>query len=161
MSIRPGTIAGGLPHSGALRRKVWSERRHRPAGEVVAADFTLRQLTHIELILDCSGRGLALIDAWTRRPGLYGDTEALFASPISSHLEEIRRAVWEELGDPPRPPLPLDAKLPHAALSGGPTNVERRKARRDAERRIAEAQREWEAAAREDSWEAWKMGRGG
>ncbi len=135
------------------RIKVRAERQYRLTGQIVAADYALRQLTHIELILDIGGRSLELIDLWTRAPGM--DGEEHFASKLSEHLEKIRRAAWEEAGDPPRPPLSLPRHCPGDATWGGPTHAERNQARADAERRMAEAQREWEAAQREDSWAEW------
>lgn len=139
--------------------KVQSERQHRLAGEVVAADFTLRQLTHIELILDCGGEGMALIDAWANPARADGKPER-WASGISRMLEEMRRGVWAEMGDPPRPALPLGDEPGPQGIWGGPTAHKRCKAQRDCERRIAEAQAEWEAAATEEGWKRWKDGRG-
>lgn len=140
--------------------KVQAERHHRLAGEVVAADYTLRQLTHIELILDCGGRGMALIDAWTHAARTGGKPER-WASATSRWLDDIRRAIWERTGEPPRPALPLDDEAPDHSLAGGPAHAERDKARRNAERRIAAAQAEWEAAATEEGWARWKAGKSG
>lgn len=138
--------------------KIQAERRHRLAGEIVAADFTLRQLTHIEVILDCGGRGMALIDAWVN-PARAGGKPELWASSTTRMLDDIRRKTWEEMGEPPRPALPLDETPPRHSMHGGPTLTEREKAQRDCERRIAEVQAEWEAAATEEGWKAWKEGR--
>ena len=135
--------------------KVSAERRYRRAGQIVAADFTLRQLTYIELILDAGGRGEELIHAWTREPGPHGEIE-IFASPLSARLDALRREAWERTGDPPRPPLTLTRTSPGVELYGGPTHAEREKARNRAEKRMAAAQAEWEAAQREDSWAEWK-----
>lgn len=140
--------------------KVRSERWYRLTGRVVAADFTLRQLTHIELILDCGGLGMRLIDRLTTRedPGMSGPVE-IFASPLSYKLDTFRRAVWEENGEPERPALIFSDVVPDCSVSGSEASEERHKARLAAEQRIAEAQREWEAAAREDSWAEWKAQR--
>ncbi|MBO9623658.1 MAG: hypothetical protein J7500_13200 [Sphingomonas sp.] len=139
--------------------KVEGERQHRLAGEVVAADFLLRQLTHLELILDSGGFARPLIERWTRKAGPYG-TETVLASPLSKFIDELRSKVWEESGDPPRPALRLEEREFSDGLHGGGGDVlERDAARRSAARRIAEAQAEWEAAARPDTWEAWKAGR--
>jgi hypothetical protein len=136
--------------------KVRAERNHRLSGQIVAADFTLRQLTHIELVLDVGGRSMELIDLWTREPGTRAGDGQIFASELSERLDNIRRAAWQDAGDPPRPPLSFAEKSPGTWTVGGPTHAERNKARAAAERRMAEAQREWEAAQREDSWEEWK-----
>ncbi|MES2097183.1 MAG: hypothetical protein V4459_10540 [Pseudomonadota bacterium] len=138
--------------------KVRAERHYRLTGQIVAADYALRQLTHIELILACGGKAMELIDLWTRRPTDSGrGTVELEADPLSEMLEEIRRKAWEAVGDPPRPPLPLDRReCMGSGLWSGPTMREREKARQAAEAKMARAQREWEAAQREDSWAAWK-----
>jgi len=138
--------------------KVQAERQHRLAGEVVAADFTLRQLTHMELILSCGGRGMALIDAWAN-PARAGGEPERWADGTSRMLDEMRRGVWAEMADPPRPSLPLGDEPGPQGIWGGPTADKRCKAQRDCERRIAEAQAEWEAAASEEGWKRWKEGR--
>lgn len=137
--------------------KVRAERWYRLSGRVVAADFTLRQLTHIELILDCGGLGLELIERTTTmgEPDPYGPVH-VFASPVSRRLDSFRRLVWETCGEPERPALPFHKTLPSGAMGGSETIMERTEARFAAEARIAEAQAEWEAAAREDSWAEWK-----
>lgn len=142
-------------------KMIFLERRHRLTGRVVAADFTLRQLTHLELILDCGGKGMELIDRWTKEPSQWGGgLRQINASPISKLLDDIRRDVWAEAGEPEGPALNLDRYPVQDCLWGGPTHAERDKARRAAEARIAAAQAEWEAAAQEETWKAWKAGRG-
>jgi len=141
--------------------KVRSERHYRLTGQIVAADFALRQLTHIELILDCAGKTMQMIDLWTQLPRTspMASQVQLEASPISAELDRIRRKVWDAAGEPPRPALPLDRrKCVHTGMGGNATFKERDRARRAAEARIAEAQAEWEAAANEDTWERWKAG---
>ncbi len=144
------------------KAKIRSERYYRLSGRVVAADFTLRQLTHIELILDCGGLGLDLIEHLTSGEDehAYG-RKALFASPLSQRLDTFRRAVWEQCGEPDRPAVHLWETLPSSYLGSGETRNERERAQAAAEHRIAEAQLEWEAAAREDSWAEWKARRRG
>jgi hypothetical protein len=134
--------------------KVSAERQHRLSGRIAAADFALRQLTHIELILDMGGRSEALIAFWTSRPSPHGNVtpEQLYASPLSAELDALRRAQWEKDGDPPRPPLAFPERLPDGATWGGPTLLERGKARREAEAAMAAAQKKWEAAATEEGW---------
>ncbi len=88
--------------------KVAAERRHRLAGEIVATDFVLRQLTHIELILDGGGCGPDPLERYTTRPGAPGSSpQQINASPISQELDRRRRAIWAKAGDPPRPRLAL------------------------------------------------------
>ena len=139
--------------------KVRSERQLRLEGQIVAADYTLRQLTHIELILANAGMSDAMIDFFTIDYGPHG-REREFAHPMSAKLDAIRSKVWAECGEPERPPLPLYARSPGTATVCGPDWDERQRAQRDAERRMAAAQVEWEAAARTESWEEWKAARG-
>lgn len=138
-----------------------SPRRAPPplAGEVIAADFTLRQLAHIELILDIGGRTEAMIDHATgfdnKGCKVSADPEP-FASEVSTLLARIRQHAWDTAEDPPRPALPLDQRtVKTTAIWSGPTMRDREKAQRAAAARIAEAQAEWEAAATEAGWEAW------
>lgn len=139
--------------------KVHSERRERLEGRIVAADYTLRQLTHIELLLINAGMSRAVIELFSSMPGKYGP-EQEFAHPMTAKLDAMRRKVWEQCGDPPRPPIPLYERSPGTSMVVSSTINERRAAQVDAERRMAEAQAEWEAAARHDSWEEWKAARG-
>ncbi|HEX8554702.1 MAG TPA: hypothetical protein VF695_08345 [Sphingomonas sp.] len=135
--------------------KIRSERHYRLSGQVIAADFALRQLTHIELILDVGGTSMATIKALTLTLNEYGEPDELYASKISEILDEERRAVWAERGEPARPPLSFPRILPTTAMSGGPTMRDRDRARRTAETTLVAAQAKWEATAREDSWAAW------
>ncbi|MDB5678439.1 hypothetical protein [Sphingomonas bacterium] len=139
--------------------KVRSERHLRLTGQIVAADFTLRQLTHIELILDCAGKTMEMIDLWTQMPPTspMAAPVQLESSQISIDLDQIRRKVWAAAGEPPRPALPLHRReCARTNIGGGATFKERDTAQRAAEARIAEAQREWEAAATEEAWAAFK-----
>ncbi|WP_052507848.1 hypothetical protein [Sphingomonas hengshuiensis] len=139
--------------------KVRNERHLRLSGQIVAADFTVRQLTHIELILVEGGMSAALMDLWTTRPGPHGP-EQRFACSIGKILDDARRKAWADAGEPPRPPLPQYERAPGTGLWGGADHNERDKAQRAAETRMAEAQAEWEAAARPDSWAEWKARKG-
>jgi hypothetical protein len=139
------------------QKKVLEERTHRLAGHVVAADFALRQLTHIELILDIGGRSQQLIKEATEIESRYagGGPVVLNASPISELIAERRQAVWDKLADPPRPPLDLEPQFPsHAEPRNGETRKDRDAARRDAVIKMAAAQAVWEAAATEETWAA-------
>ncbi|RHW16318.1 hypothetical protein D1610_15860 [Sphingomonas gilva] len=149
------------------RAKVLSERRHRLAGEVIAADYTLRQLTHIELMLSMGGRTTEMLDMWStedgQTPSILHDNN-LFADPVSKILDGIRREVWaRQDGGLERPALPHHhRKLPPGHGQDpwpGDTQAERKAARRAAQARIAEAQAEWEAAWKEETWAVWRASR--
>lgn len=139
------------------RIKVEQERVARLSGRIVSADFTMRQLTHIELMLETGGAGFDLIDqtgsaAWKGFPD-----DNRYQSDLTRRIDETRRAAWAELGEPERPATPDYAKgLPPRHLWGGPTVMERGKAQREAQEMAAQAQALWEAAANEESWERWK-----
>ncbi len=139
--------------------KVRSERQLRVEGRIVAADYTLRQLTHIELILANAGMSDAMITLFTTHHGEHGQVQE-FTHPMTAKLDALRRKVWAECGEPERPPLPMYARSPCSGTVSGPAWDERRRAQDDAERRMGEAQVEWEAAARPDSWAEWKAARG-
>lgn len=145
------------------KNKVDEERYLRLEGRVVAADFTLRQLTHIELVLDIGGQAAALIKHATGldRSGDEQPGPKRYASEVSTLLATIRADAWETLHDPPRPTIRLDR---HATTPGydyaSPTRQQRETIQRAPQDRIAEAQAEWEAAATEEGWEAWCAGRG-
>ena len=137
------------------QRKVRAEREYRRSGQIVAADYTLRQLTHLELILDLGGRTGALIDLWTRRPQPGGGATESYASFLSEELDALRHQVWAE--ESPRPALPHHRRTTlGTAMTSGPTKPTREKARAEAERLAAEAQAMWEATATEESWARWR-----
>ena len=138
--------------------KVKQEYQERRAGRWYAADFYLRQLTHIELALDMGGRAGDLLEQFTKNPDRHGGT--LYASPLCQVLAKRRAAMWEALGGSPHPPLRLPRTLIGSAMEGADTN-ERHRVRAACERRIAAAQDEWEATRSEESWAAWCAGRGG
>lgn len=144
-----------------LRRyeaKVIAERRHRLAGEIIAADYTLRQLTHIELILDVGGEMMAMIDRATCiDPDRPDAAREIYASEASALLAEIREEAWAKAGDPPRPAVRRPrTQWPFEGQAQG--CKERQAVQRAAEARIAEAQAEWEAASTQESWAAWCAG---
>jgi hypothetical protein len=137
--------------------KVRAERQYRLSGAVVAADFALRQLTHIELLLEIGGASLQqLLDATiVPGPGKYW-SRMLLISPMSKLLDELRRAEWAKTGEPDRPLLDLSRTERQNDLDeSGPTLEARRQAQRDAQAIIARGQRLWEAAATEERWAAW------
>jgi hypothetical protein len=142
--------------------KVRAERHYRMTGQTIAADFIIRQLTHMELVLDIGGRTQQMLEEWTYGPNKWGnDPQPINASPISNLLDLRRRAAWREAGEPARPRLRLDRTLPQTHIMGSPNIEERQNARRACEARMAEAQKEWEAAAREDTWEEWLRSKDG
>ena len=136
------------------------EHEERQAGRWYAADYYLRQLTHIELILDMGGRTQDLIEHFTANPN--GDRYAtLYASPLSRELADRRAAVWAAADAPPRPPQRLPRVITDSGTYWGPTISNRQAARKSCEARIAAAQDEWEATRTEDTWRAWCEGREG
>ncbi len=140
--------------------KLGGERQAREEGRIAAADFYLRQLTHIEILLDiASADGMKLFRE-LRRGGL----EALYIAqtPFSKVLDHARRAHWEACGDPPRPAPPPPDTLreredgsvtqPLLQTWGGlPESHEEQRARYESTfERDAQAHVEWEAEARRD-----------
>jgi len=147
--------------------KLGQERQARLAGRIVEADFYCRQLSWFEIVL-CLGEGsLRLLDSL--RTGRFGLMD-IAATARSNHLEQVRRAVWREKGEPDRPPPCLVARLAGAdgeigiahdnALRGGADwNAEQ--ARRGTREQLqAEEQRQWEERARTDAaaWAAREAG---
>lgn len=114
----------GLIHNIGVKfmRKVAVERQARLAGEIVAADFYLRQITHIEVMLDLLSSHFGfdpndvLRDLRRGRHGLL----KIAATEFSDTLDAARRAWWCEEGEPERPPYPdvrfLDR---HRSAEGG------------------------------------------
>ncbi|WP_267389468.1 hypothetical protein [Sphingomonas sp. GC_Shp_3] len=138
------------------KAKIAYERRARRAGEVVAADFTVRQLTCIELMLGSAGLGARAIELWT--DSIAGAESApTYASEFCKMMEEVRRDVWAREDAPPRPDTNPHYDRPRS-FWGGPTYAARERAQRDAQRQIAKAQAMWEAAAKEETWAAWRGG---
>ena len=85
-----------------------AERKARLAGEVVAADFYLRQVTFCEIAFDMMAEGLGH-DAWQllgdlRRAG-HGILE-IAETPMSRTLDAMRRELWARMADPERPEHP-------------------------------------------------------
>jgi len=136
--------------------KLRAERECRLAGRIVEADFYVRQLTQIELILDVGGRMQMLLNgmSWD---GLH--LLQVSATPGSALLEKLRRAYWLEKGEADRPPpAPLGRHNERFATGEDRYDPERdgdRKAweGRQAEkhRLAAEAQAEWEARAKAEA----------
>lgn len=132
--------------------KVDTERRHRRAGEIVAADFTLRQITVLEILMEGCGMADLLRAAWGEQPE---STLDAVPTDFTRELAALREAVWTRAGDPPRPLLGPDEGARPTGMYGGPTIIARHAVQADATARIAAAQAEWEAAATEEGWAAW------
>lgn len=147
-------------------RKVEQEREARVDGRIIEADFALRQITSMEIALEMMAEGFGL-GGWEAlgmvRRGEDGEHGfvSIPETPMSRMLDNARRQVWIEHGEPERPEHPLPANLEHhgdysldapAAIHGGP-DAERaaRKAALDQQHREnAAAQMEWEAKARRE-----------
>ncbi|MEO6361548.1 MAG: hypothetical protein ABIO43_13410, partial [Sphingomicrobium sp.] len=143
--------------AGKYLRKVEQERDARLNGEIVAADFYVRQITAVEVMLDliCDGHGSGAFEqlAQLRRKGrsLYDIAD----TPVSRLLDDARRAFWADCGEPMRPEHPPERYArdhgsfrtqEHAPSGSGDEDVatrERIKAERIAA--DAKAQVEWEA----------------
>ncbi|WBH16634.1 hypothetical protein [Sphingomonas radiodurans] len=137
--------------------KVAAERRDRIAGNIVGADFYLRQLSFWELILEGCGNRADLIKLYTTREGLQpGDEVWVRAGPLSQTLDDIRREAWAAAGEPPRPPLDLRERYQWSGITGGSTVRERERARVEAQRQIAAAQAVWEACRSDETWARFK-----
>jgi hypothetical protein len=139
--------------------KVGQEREARLAGQVVAADFYLRQLTWIEVALDLMGSGGFKVLMEFRKGD--HDIVEIAETPFSRMLDAARREKWAELGEPPRPRHPpRDRLVEHDGFSSEPleytrggrpeTHAEQQAAFEAEHKRQAEAQIEWEALARRD-----------
>ena len=99
--IDPEVDAAGKRLLALYATKLVHERDYRMKGEIIAADFTLRQASWIEVVIECgSATGLvAMLDATRFGPGLL----SIVDTPSSRFLESIRRKHWELLGEPERP----------------------------------------------------------
>ena len=101
--------------AGKFLAKVRAERAARLAGEVVAADFYLRQITAMEVSLDlmaqsCGYSGFELL-AECRRGGhnLFDIAE----TPFTRMLDAERRRIWAGANEPERPEHPPQRYLEH------------------------------------------------
>ncbi len=138
--------------------KVIQERRYRLEGRVVAADSALRQLSFMELVMVVGGETGALLDRCTgigKTGAPIGDQP--YADPMSDILAEIRQKVWDDIGDPPRPPV----RLPRVQNGFG-VELYGKDARAQAQQRaqamMAEAQALWEATGSDEAWAKWCEG---
>jgi hypothetical protein len=144
--------------------RVDEEHKARLAGQIVTADFYLRQLTYIELCFDLFGDGDALkLLMDFRRGGSH--LIHIARTPLSQYLEDLRRRYWRSCGEPERPAPPPEDLLvdkgefciePLEYTRGGtsPTHEQQMQAFRDRHARDAQAHVEWlaKAAAEAAAW---------
>lgn len=141
------------------RTKVQLERRARLEGRVVEADLTLRQLTHLELVLVTGVETTDLIDYATGHYEAEHPDHERFADPISDTLAAAREEIWAKLGDPPRPPV-RRPRLSTSPACQYAHRGERKEAQTRALAMMAEAQALWEATVSDASWAKWCGGYG-
>ncbi len=89
-------------------RKVAAERQARLAGEIVAADFFLRQVTMMEVLLDLAAGEFGWDPADTLRELRRGEHGVfdIVATPLADWMDRARRLWWAQEGEPERPPYP-------------------------------------------------------
>ncbi len=139
--------------------KLEAEREARTHGRIAEADFYLRQVTWLEVMLDLgSGDGFAFL----RDLRVAGHSPVdIAATPLSELLDAARRDHWVACGDPPRPEHPLRHLLvDHGRFSTEPleftrsgqpeSHDEQRSAFARRHEEDARAQVRWEAQARRD-----------
>ena len=105
---------------GKFMRKVAAEREARLSGEIVAADFYLRQITFLEVMFDltASRLGWSPNDALAElRRGEHGLVD-IATTPFAEWLDASRRVWWADEGEPERPPHP-DTRFLQTAPAGG------------------------------------------
>ena len=135
--------------------KVGQEREARLKGEIVAADFYLRQISFFEVAIDLASTDLFAALEGLRRGG-HGLLD-IAETHASRFIDALRRAAWAEAGEPPRPPLRDDLMQDHGEFRTEPlectwgglaeSHEEQRARFADRHRRDAEAQLRWEAEA--------------
>lgn len=89
-------------------RKVAAERQARLAGQIVAADFYLRQITMMEVMFDLTANSLGFDPHSMLRKLQCGSIHSreIVSTPFSDWLDRVRRDWWQSEGDPERPPHP-------------------------------------------------------
>lgn len=145
---------------GRYTGKLREERSLRLEGRIVEADYTVRQLTWLELVFDIGGQAMRILRLLR---GDEGELLKVAATPMAELLGEIRRDTWAEKGEADRPPpSPFG---PHDSRSardeklyftvGRDGNYHDWCRRQDEQARYnAEAQRVWEERAKASA-EAW------
>jgi hypothetical protein len=146
--------------------KLNAERDARLSGRIGEADFIVRQLTWLEVTLDLAGLGEKVVDLYKGLSRGERNLRDIVATPMSVVLDTLRRAYWEQLGEPERPPLPPLGRHDDESAAGQPLECQRwperdgegfgPSAKREAHlQKNADAQRLWEEKARADA-EAWR-----
>jgi len=94
--------------AGKFMKKVAAEREARLNGEIVAADFYLRQITVLETTFDlvCGEFGWDARETLRRlRRGEHGILD-IVSTPFADWLDAVRREWWAREGEPERPACP-------------------------------------------------------
>ena len=138
--------------------KLQAEREARLAGRIVEADYYVRQLSWLEVVLDLGGRGPDLLKRLKRGDLHPGE---IVATPMSLVLGQIRCGYWAMMGEPERPSPPelgihddeLATGPPLERQRSDPTLTDSEWLRQCEEREAvaAEAQRLWEEKARAEA----------
>lgn len=140
--------------------KLRAERTARLDGRIVEADYYVRQLTFIEMMLDLGEKGPEVLDRLRRRD-LH--PVQIVATPMSVLLDSVRRDYWNEMDEPERPPLGELGEHDGEVSTGErcvhypPPGADLRQWSRHHDEKAAlaaEAQAAWEEKARADA-EAW------
>ena len=81
------------------QNRVHMEQLERDRGHIEAADFYLRQLTHFEILLECAGAGMDIVDIVLgrvnhERPWEWDDAPDLATTPLSEGLLVARLNGW-------------------------------------------------------------------
>jgi len=140
--------------------KVEQEREARLAGEVVAADFYLRQVTFFEVAFDLMTEGFGQ-DGWQvlselRRGGHH--LTQIAATPMSQMLDAKRRELWAAMKQPNRPEYP-PARYLLSKLNYSLEPLEFEQGGEEGRKRKAEyARRHEEDAAAQLAWEQYQRG---
>lgn len=147
-------------------RKLGSERAARLDGRIVEADFTVRQLSWLEVALDLAGLGDRVVELLKglNRGGRHAGEIA--ATPVSLLLDKLRRSYWERCEEPERPPAAPLGRHDDDIATGQPLECQHWPERdgnafgpsskhEEHLRRNAEAQRAWEEKAKADA-EEWR-----
>ena len=89
-------------------RKVAAEREARLSGEIVAADFYLRQITYLEVLFDLTATNFGWDAGDVLRELRCGKHSAMdvVSTPMADWLDRARRKMWADEGEPERPPHP-------------------------------------------------------
>lgn len=143
--------------------KIQQERTARLAGRIIEADFYVRQMTWLEVVFDLGGHTQEVL-ATLRRNGR--QAREIVATPRSVLLDKARRRMWQEAGEPERPPMPALGMLDDGIALGEPMECHYQAARdgpykvwqqrREEQTALAaEAQRLWEEKARAEA-AAWR-----